>query len=91
MEDKYPRLTEDQISLWLNDPCTQYLLKCLEFKTGDLNDALAHPSNRQADNNLTCQRIDLMQGQKMGIVTASDPVALFHSYDMVEVKDVEAA
>jgi hypothetical protein len=32
-----------------------------------------------------------MQGQKMGIVTASDPVALFHSYDMVEVKDVEAA
>jgi hypothetical protein len=89
--DKYPRLTENQLELWLANPCTQHLFECLKFRIGDINDLLASPSIRQADNNLTCQTMDNLQGQKTGLEAASDPVALFRHYELIEEAEEDVA
>ena len=89
--DKYPRLTENQLELWLNDPCTKYLIDCLEWRQKDIDALLASPSLRQPDNNLTCQTMDNLQGQKTGLDTASDPVALFRHYELVKEEEDVAA
>lgn len=91
MDDKYKRLTATQVELWLNDPCTLYLFECLKFKQNDINALIADPSARVADNNLTCQRIDAFQGQKVGIDYALDPETLFAHYGMVEEDEDVAA
>lgn len=97
-QDQYPRLTQAQVELWLANPVTKVLSQCLEFYALDINDALAqgrHVDSSNADTTMSATH--LFMGQKQGLKTAGDYVALFKRYQMLELaekkeaeKDVEA-
>jgi hypothetical protein len=92
MQDKYPRLTDNQVELWLNDPCTQALLSCLDWYQGDIKDEINKGTHVDPTNNdLTCNNYFRMTGRKEAFGLSCDFQTLFDRYGLMEEKEDEAA
>jgi hypothetical protein len=87
-EDKYPRVTRNQLEIWLANPVTLNYLKCLEFEIEKLEVALSNEMLiDSANNDLSMNNIHSALGSKCGLRTAKHFEVLLNSYSMVEEKE----
>lgn len=89
--DKYPRLTQDQVDIWLDSSVTKAVLDAYQWKQEQLREAFGNGAFvDSANSDITFGQIHSALGEMEGLEKASDPVALLHQYEMIEEKDGEA-
>ena len=82
---KHPQISRTQLELWLEDPATKALTKCLGWLQSDVKDEINTGSCVDMSNaDLTLSRISQRTGQIEGLETASYFEDLFKRYEMIE-------
>ena len=85
--DKYPRVTQAQLELWLADPVTIKYLHCLNLSAVDIEKYMSIGSYvHMTDPNITHTRAHAELGRKEGYLFASHPEHIFITCDMLEDK-----
>jgi hypothetical protein len=87
-QDKYPRVTQSQLEIWLDNPVTVNYLKSLEFLSDAIGDTLKSVGLIDSTNNdLSMNRIHSAMGSQNALSTALDCTELLTKYGMVEEKE----
>lgn len=87
-EDKYPRVTRNQLEIWLDNPVTINYLKCLEFESEKISKAFSNLSLIDSTNNdLSMNNIHSAIGSREGLRVASQAAFMLNEYGMVEAKN----
>ena len=91
LRDKYPRITQDQISIWLADPVTKTYFQCLHWMKEDVMDDMGKGGcidSTNSDHTFAKSNVNL--GYQQGLTYAYDYKLLFNRFAMVElpVKEV---
>ena len=90
MKDKYPRVTQTQVELWLADPVTQAYKTCLDTAITKADADLASGDNIDIDNNdASMNRIHLKIGGKEALRIMSGFENILTISDMIEVPEDE--
>ena len=88
MADKYPRVTQTQVDLWLMDPVTQAYKTCLDTAIAKVNAELADGAHIKIDNNdESMNRIHLKIGAKGALEIMSNFENILKVSSMIEVKN----
>ena len=86
MEDKYPRVTQVQVDLWLVDPVTKAYLTCLQTSRTSIQSKISSGeyldlSNNDRSMNRTCNAL----GHCQALDSMSKFDDILTSADMIEV------
>lgn len=90
MEDKYPRISQAQFDIWIDNPVTKTYLQCLEWSGEQVEEVLGKggyidPSN----NDLSMNRVYNALGQKTGLTNASKPWDIMITHEMIVIPEEE--
>jgi len=89
-QDKYKRTTQAQFDIWIDNPVTQAYLKCLIWSGEQAEEIAGNGSIIDIGNNdKSMNSIHSLLGQKIGLTTASKPLALFNAHAMIEIPKEE--
>lgn len=84
-----PQVTKAQVELWLDNPVTKTLVKCLQWQANDIRDEIGNGSFLdQANADLTLSRLSKLLGMADGFDAASKVEFMLNHYAMIEVSDV---
>ncbi len=91
MEDKYPRVTQIQVDLWLVDPVTKAYLTCLQTSSKKLQDDIGSGKYLDSSNNdLSMNKIHKATGWREALDSMSQFDNILRAGQMIEVpKDEE--
>lgn len=79
------------MDLWLADPVTETLFRCLEWYKEDIQDEINTGSCVDSSNaDQTSSNIHLRMGNIQALITASQFEAVLKRYGMVEAENVQA-
>jgi hypothetical protein len=85
MSDQYPRLTPNQVEVWLANPVTQTYLNCLKFYQGDVKDSTDSGEGFDMGNNdQTCNLLYFREGLKEAFRISGEVEDLLGHYKLVE-------
>jgi len=91
MQDKYPRLTQTQVDLWLDNPVTKTFSDCLGFLRDDFKDSLAAGSFIDSSNaDLTLSNVHLNLGHIQALGNAQQFITLFNKFGVIEKENNNA-
>ena len=80
----YPQVTDDQVELWLANPCTKAFLMACEFKRLDIRDAAGTGKLTDSSNaDLTHALLHRALGQQDGLDFAEHPESLLDQYGLI--------
>lgn len=89
-KDKYPRVSQVQLEIWLDNPVTKNYLHCLTFASEAIGANLALSSFVDSSNNdLSMNKIHSAIGERAGLAGAMSPAYLLEKYGMVELEKEE--
>ena len=90
MEDKYKRVTQAQLEIWLDNPVTQKYLQCLGWSKEQIQEVLGKGGYIDSDNNdKSMNRIHSALGEQAGLEKAQDPTAILIAHQMLELEAEE--
>ena len=90
MTDKHKRFSQAQMEIWLDNPVTKIYLQCLEWSGEQAEEIAGNGSVIDIGNNdRSMNSIHSLFGQKIGLTTASKPIALFNAHQMIEIPKEE--
>lgn len=84
MEDKYPRISKDQLDLWLESPVTKVYLQCLEWSVEQISEVLGEGTWVSDNNDKSMNVINRALGEKNGLLTAGKPESILRVHEMME-------
>jgi regulatory protein YycI of two-component signal transduction system YycFG len=85
MDDKYPRVTQNQLEIWLSNSVTISYLNCLKFYQESVKDSTNKGEGFDMENNdKTCNMLYFREGLKEGYRIAGEPENLLNHYEMLE-------
>ena len=85
MKEKFPRVTQAQLDLWLIDPVTKAYLTCLSETSRGLGEQLSACQFIDSTNNDTSMnKMHSLFGQRAGIEYVSNAVPLLKACEMIE-------
>ena len=91
-EDKHKRATQAQFDIWIDNPVTRVYLQCLKWSAEQAEEIAGNGSLIDSSNNdLSMNHIHGVMGQKIGLITASNPESLFNTHEMIEIPKEEEA
>lgn len=91
--DNYPRLTQAQVDLWLEEPVTKLLTQCLEWWQDDVRDHVSSGACIDRENSdKTLSSLCESNGNIQGLCSAGLYEEVFARYEMItkEVKDADS-
>ena len=89
-QDKYPRVTQAQLELWLSDPTTQKYLMCCGFACKDIDNFMSHGGYvHMTDPNITHLEHHRALTRKEVYSELSDPATVLNKYVLLEAKEVD--
>ena len=91
-EDQHKRLTQAQFDIWIDSPVTKLYLQCLEWSASQADEIVGNGSQIDSSNNdRSMNNIHGIMGQRIGLITASNPENLFNTHEMIEIPKEEEA
>jgi hypothetical protein len=84
MKEKFPRVTQIQVDLWLNDPVTKAYLTCFSEVSRGISEQLSDCKFiDSANNDSSMNKMHSLFGQRSGINYVSDSLGLLQSCEMI--------
>ena len=84
-KDKYPRVTQAQLELWIINPVTVCYLQGLDFLNEELKDISCNGSLIDtANNDLSMNKIHSALGEAEGIGKAKEVASILKRYGLIE-------
>lgn len=90
MSDKYPRVSQTQVDLWLVDAVTKNFLIALDCYKDKVKESTDNGEGFDMSNNdFTCNTLHFREGMKEGFRIAGEPEGLLNHYELIEKEDSE--
>lgn len=91
MEDRFPRVSQPQIDLWLADPVTQAVMTAITEYEADVREKVGKGQYRIPSNNdLTCNNESHALGMADAYKNMRNAPKMLQFLELVEVEDVAA-
>jgi len=82
-QDKYPRVTQAQFEIWMNNPVTKRYLQCLEWEIAHAKEDLK-PTLDPANADSSHAYLFELRGTTAAFTKASDPLTILKRSEMYE-------